>query len=279
MVTSLVCKGCQLGSLLGNETAAKLPVLLHDGILTAYWDWSWDQLAAYDLPALFAYVNNQTGQKLHYVGHSLLPSPKETAKHTKISCIAALLAPVAYLGQMRSPFARTAVNAFLAQGPAFFFSLEFPNRCSKFCSISVQDRAVVASNHLTATTVLVHCNCEVSKVRKKAIQTGHVTVAGNIAMYDYVFPAINIQHYNQPTLPVYNMENIPKDVPLFLSYGGRDPLSNVLDVKYLLDNLRDHDKDKLVAQYTAEYAHMDFLMAESANQVVYAPLLDFFKLH
>lgn len=40
--------------------------------LQAYWEWSWDELAAYDLPAAVQYVNDQTGQKLHYVGHSLV---------------------------------------------------------------------------------------------------------------------------------------------------------------------------------------------------------------
>lgn len=38
-----------------------------------YWNWSWDELTAYDLPATFEYVYNQTGQQqLHYVGHSLV---------------------------------------------------------------------------------------------------------------------------------------------------------------------------------------------------------------
>lgn len=41
-------------------------------IIQAYWDWSWDELVAYDLPATFQYVLDQTGQKLHYVGHSLV---------------------------------------------------------------------------------------------------------------------------------------------------------------------------------------------------------------
>jgi hypothetical protein len=40
--------------------------------IQAYWDWSWDELVAYDLPATFQYVHDQAGQKLHYVGHSLV---------------------------------------------------------------------------------------------------------------------------------------------------------------------------------------------------------------
>ena len=41
--------------------------------LQAFWDWTWDQLADYDLPAVLQFVYNQTGgQKVHYIGHSLV---------------------------------------------------------------------------------------------------------------------------------------------------------------------------------------------------------------
>ena len=98
-------------------------------------------------------------------------------------------------------------------------------------------------------------------------------------MFDYVLPLENMQHYNLFTPPVYNMANIPKDVPLFLGFGGRDALSDVNDVKALLNDLRDHDKDKLVAHYIDEYAHMDFIMGGNAKQKVYDPLLAFFGQH
>ena len=41
----------------------------------AYWDWTWDELAAYDLPAVLQFVYDHTGrQKVHYIGHSLVSS-------------------------------------------------------------------------------------------------------------------------------------------------------------------------------------------------------------
>lgn len=97
-------------------------------------------------------------------------------------------------------------------------------------------------------------------------------------MYDYGNEDDNMNHYGQPTPPVYNMTRIPNDFPLFLSYGGKDLLSDVEDVKLLLDNLKDHQGDKLVVQFVEEYAHADFVFGENANQVVYDPLMAFFKL-
>lgn len=34
------------------------------------WDWSWDELAAYDIPAFLQFVRTATGVKVLYVGHS-----------------------------------------------------------------------------------------------------------------------------------------------------------------------------------------------------------------
>lgn len=97
-------------------------------------------------------------------------------------------------------------------------------------------------------------------------------------MYDYEDEDENMEHYGQPTPPVYNMTTIPNDLPLFLSYGGQDALSDVNDVQLLLESLKDHDGDKLVVQYREDYAHADYVMASNAKQAVYDPLIAFFKL-
>ena len=97
-------------------------------------------------------------------------------------------------------------------------------------------------------------------------------------MFDYKDEDENQKHYGQPTPPAYNMASIPNDLSLFLGYGGADALSDVNDVQLLLEDLKDHEEDKLVVQYTVNYAHADYVMADNAKQVVYDPLMDFFKL-
>ncbi|XP_004300838.1 PREDICTED: triacylglycerol lipase 2-like [Fragaria vesca subsp. vesca] len=102
--------------------------------------------------------------------------------------------------------------------------------------------------------------------------------SGTVSSFDYTLPT-NIQHYRQSTPPVYNMANIPKDIPLFISFGARDALSDVNDVKILLNDLKNHDKDKFVVQYINEYAHLDLVFGWNANQKVYDPMLAFFGRH
>lgn len=98
-------------------------------------------------------------------------------------------------------------------------------------------------------------------------------------MYDYKDAGQNRRCYGQSTPPAYNIANIPKNIPLFLSHGGADSLSDVEDVKHLLRTLKNHNRDKIVVQFRKDYAHADFILATNARQVVYEPLMAFFNLH
>lgn len=100
---------------------------------------------------------------------------------------------------------------------------------------------------------------------------------GTVAMYDYKDENENKKHYGQPTPPVYNMTSIPKDFPLFLCHGGADSLSDVKDVKLLINSLKNHVRDRLELHFIDKYAHVDFILGVNAKKVVYDPLIAFFK--
>ncbi|RZS13252.1 hypothetical protein BHM03_00044814, partial [Ensete ventricosum] len=102
---------------------------------------------------------------------------------------------------------------------------------------------------------------------------------GVITKYDHGSSTANMAAYGQSSPPEYHMSNIPHDLPLLLSYGGGDMLSDVKDVQLLLNDLSNHDADKLVAQLVKEYAHLDFVMGVNAKQVVYDGLIAFFHKH
>lgn len=102
---------------------------------------------------------------------------------------------------------------------------------------------------------------------------------GVLAKYDYGNPIANLVHYGHINPPLYNLSNIAVDMPVFLSYGGRDALSSVHDVQHLLDHFKFHDVDKLSVQFIKDYAHLDFIMAVNANDIVYNAILSFFKHH
>lgn len=97
-------------------------------------------------------------------------------------------------------------------------------------------------------------------------------------MYDYKDENENKKHYGQPTPPVYNMTSIPKDFPLFLCHGGADSLSDVKDVKLLINSLKNHVRDRLELHFIDKYAHVDFILGVNAKKVVYDPPIAFFEL-
>ena len=84
-------------------------------------------------------------------------------------------------------------------------------------------------------------------------------------------------HYGEAKPPIYNISNIPHDLPIFISYGGQDALSDVRDVQLLLDGLKFHDVDKLMIQYIKDYAHADFIMGINAKDIVFNQIVKFFK--
>lgn len=100
---------------------------------------------------------------------------------------------------------------------------------------------------------------------------------GVLSKYDYGRSDYNLAHYGETRPPQYNLGNIPRDLPLFLSYGGKDALSDSKDVETLLDYLKFHDVDKLHVQYIKNYAHADFIMATNANDLVYNQIISFFR--
>lgn len=84
-------------------------------------------------------------------------------------------------------------------------------------------------------------------------------------------------HYGEFRPPIYNISNIPHDLPLFVSYGGNDALADVSDVENLLDSFKFHDGDKLGVQFIKSYGHADFIMGINAKDIVYNQVVAFFK--
>ncbi|KAG8642237.1 triacylglycerol lipase 2 [Manihot esculenta] len=258
----------------------------------AYWDWTWDELAAHDLPAMFQYVHQQTGQKLHYVGHSLGTLTALAAlsqeKLPNMLRSAALLSPIAYLNQITSLLTKAAADAFLAEDIYWLGLREFAPQgqaTSKLLEDICSEPGVNCTNLWTAFTG-PNCCLNSSKIldnpsqptaTKNMIHLSQMIRTGTIAMYDYGNEEDNMKHYKQSTPPVYNMKSIPKDFPLFLSYGEKDSLSDPTDVGVLLQNLKDHDGDKLTVLSVENYAHLDFVEGVNANKLVYHPIMAFFK--
>ncbi|KAL7128697.1 hypothetical protein ABFS83_13G010700 [Erythranthe nasuta] len=255
-----------------------------------YWNWSWDELVAYDLQSTFQYVYNQTGHKLHYVGHSLGTLMAFGAfSRNEVSDIvrsAALLSPIAYMGQMPSPLARAAADSFIAEDLYWLGLNEFDPGGGAASKLVAEVCTKINCTDLESVITGPNCCMNASKsnldhqqptATKNMVHLAQMIRRGTIAMYDYDDEGENKKHYGQTSPPEYNITSIPNNLPIFLGYGGKDLLSDVNDVQTLIDTLSGHDPDKIVLQYTEEYAHLDFVYGINAKEVVYNPLIAFFN--
>ncbi|KAK3184445.1 hypothetical protein Dsin_031731 [Dipteronia sinensis] len=265
---------------------------------SGYWGWSWDELVTYELPAMFRYVYNETGQKLHYVGHSqgTLLALAALSKDTVLLNMwrsASLLAPLAYAGSMTSHLARALAENFVANVPYWLDVQEFDpyglasiqvfaDSCLKpgvDCSelLSALSGHDCCLNTVSLAALLVHGE---PSSTMNMIHISQMITTGTFAKYDYNDQNKNRELYHgQPTPPAYKLENIPNEFPLYLFHGGADALSDVEDVQQLLDGLKHHNPDKLSVKFIEEYAHFDFVLGYNSKQLVYDPLMNFLTLH
>ncbi|GMI76831.1 Myzus persicae-induced lipase 1 [Hibiscus trionum] len=260
-----------------------------------FWDWSWDELVAYDLPAFFGYVFNQTGQKIHYIGHSLgtlmaMASFSEGHQADMLQS-AALLSPIAYLSHMKTALVVLAAKAFVGEIATMFGLAEFNPKgpevsafLKDLCDnpgVNCYDLVSAISGKnccLNASTIdFALQNEPQSTATKNLVHLAQIVRDGVIKKYDYGNPDDNMKHYGEAKPPVYNISNIDRELRLFISYGGLDALSDVEDVGLLLDLLKLHDVNKLSIQNIKDYAHLDFIMGVNAKDMVYNQVVKFFK--
>jgi lysosomal acid lipase/cholesteryl ester hydrolase len=260
-----------------------------------YWNWTWDDLVIHDLPSVIELVFGQTGQKIHYIGHSMgtliaLASFSEGKQTDKVRS-AVLLSPIAYLSHMTTALGVVMARSFVGEITTMFGLAEFnpkgepvANFLKALCSASGIDcydllSALTGRNCcLNASTVEFFLRNEPqSTATKNLVHLAQTVRDGVLSKYNYGTANFNLEHYGESRPPVYDLSKIPRDLPLFLSYGGQDALSDVKDVATLLDALKHHDVDKLHVQYVKKFAHADFIIGITAKDIVYNQIVEFFR--
>ncbi|EMS64647.1 Triacylglycerol lipase 2 [Triticum urartu] len=226
-----------------------------------YWNWTWDQLAAYDLPAVLQHVYDHTGgQKVHYIGHSL-------AFH--------------FLGYREF----NPVGCLMVEGPDCCLNAStvcnFLQHATQSTSIKNLIHMSQSKDHNQKLKKAFYCSNLRSRTDFLLLVCLQLVIRyEGVRRYDYGNAKENMKHYSQPSPPLYNLSSIPTHVPMFLTHGGQDFLGDVPDTRHLLKTLvRTHDSDNMEVLYVPDYAHADFVIGYNAPQLVYGPMVDFLQRH
>lgn len=255
----------------------------------AYWDWSLDELAAFDLPSMMYLVHNITNRKVHLIGHSqgaqcALAALSEGLLVDIVDKVA-LLAPVAYDSHILSPIAVAGnvlnVGQLLEDFRIYAFSSKTPITGQQIIDLICLRENVLCINSLTSTFTGINCCLNIS--RSGMYETSEATSAKNLIhlaqlyrankfqKYDYG-AAENNQRYNSIYPPAYDLSRVPTQ-NLFLASGGADPLADLRDVEKLKCELRAGYK----YVFKPKFAHLDFLYAIDGKEKLYDSVIAFLQ--
>ncbi|XP_071131968.1 gastric triacylglycerol lipase-like [Mytilus edulis] len=256
-----------------------------------FWDFTWDEMAKFDLPATVDYIINSTNSsQIYYAGHSqgtmivFAELGRNPTLATKIKHFF-VLAPVATLGNVGGPF--KAVAPF-AKDLDIFFNLfgkgeflptsDFIRLLGRdFCGNNLG--SIVCENVLffiagydtkemnrTRIPVYVEEHPAGTSV-KNILHYGQSVLSGKFQMFDYGSSKANMEHYNQTTAPLYDASLMKNNVSLYT--GGHDILADPKDVKDLIKKLPN------IYRHTdiTIYEHLDFIWAIEANRQCYDDII------
>ncbi|KAJ4965402.1 hypothetical protein NE237_017251 [Protea cynaroides] len=254
-----------------------------------FWDWSWQELALYDLAEMITYVYSITNSKIFYVGHSqgtIMALAAFTHPYiVEMVEAAALLCPISYLGRVSSQFVLRMVNLHLDQVLLAMgvHQLNFRSDIGVQLLDSVCDGHMDCSNLLSAITGKNCCFNE-SRVdfyleyephpssSKNLNHLFQMIRKGTFAKYDYGWWG-NLKQYGRHQPPAFDLRRIPKSLPLWMGYGGNDALADLKDVKQTLKELQSEPE----LLYLDHYGHIDFILSVTAREEVYNNLIGFFR--
>ena len=249
-----------------------------------YWDFSYEEMGIYDLPAEIDFILNLTNHKqLSYIGHSqgttqflIGLSMNYQYFKEKVNVFIAL-APVARLDNTKALFLKlmapekdlikdVMINVF------HYYNLFPPNWpqsalasvmcflikgvCEAFVSLFIDlDPSV---DNFDRMTIYLY-NIPSGAGYKSFLHYAQFITSKKFQRFDYG-SLMNMKIYNQPQPPEYNLANI-LDFPIALFSGSFDLLADTTDVKWLSDNLGKN----VVFNKTYKLGHMSFAIAKDMS--------------
>ncbi|KAK0418646.1 hypothetical protein QR680_013687 [Steinernema hermaphroditum] len=265
-----------------------------------FWQFSWDEMAAHDLPAMIDTVLDRTGQKnLYYVGHSqgtlmmsakLSEDPAFASKIKKFFAIApvstvhhigGLLRFLAYPGY----FFVSAIEHMFGAGEFIAVKSSFMRIASnivcfatpgnELCSNLIFLIAGPDSNQLNRTRIPVYfSHAPAGTSTQNILHWAQMVSSGKMEKYDLRNELENCKKYGSFAPPEYDISKITTDTYLF--WSDKDWLANSKDISNSF--LKKLSPEVLKGSYRLnDFNHLDFVWGMRAAEEVYKPIIEIIK--
>lgn len=275
-----------MGNVRGNTYSLKHKTYSNN--TDEFWDFSFDEMAKLDLPAMVDYALKTSGQKqLYYVGHSqgtmmAFAGLSENAKlNDQIKTVFAL-APVARLSHATSPltylsYLENEIGAFFDligvhdfMPSAHWVKILADRGCGYDGKVCDNILFLIAGSdesnmNVTRTPVyLTHTPAGTSV--KNMLHFCQLIQEAHFQKYDYGYFG-NLRRYGSLSPAKYDLSKINTDIALFS--GSHDSLADPKDVKWLTGQLPKIIRNKSIKGYN----HLDFIWGLSARNKVYKDII------
>ncbi|NXW26954.1 LIPM Lipase, partial [Phaetusa simplex] len=257
-----------------------------------FWQFSFDEMGKYDIPAELYFIMNKTGQKdVYYIGHSegsaagfiAFSTYPELAQRVKVFFA---VAPVTTITHATSPlvtFARLPESLIrlllgckgtlhqngLLKGPLTWFCRYLGKVCASiFCFIS-GDR-MQSLNTSRIDTYVGHTPAGISV--QNVIHWHQLTRSGQFQAYDYGAKE-NMKKYNQSAPPAYKIEKI--NIPIAVWSGGLDKFADPKDMAKLLPRI----SNLIYHAHFPAWGHLDFIWGLDATERMYQKIVELIAKH
>ncbi|KAL4438220.1 hypothetical protein ABPG77_010581 [Micractinium sp. CCAP 211/92] len=273
-----------------------------------FWDFSWDEMASFDVPAMVSRVLQQNGSpQLAYVGHSqgttqlFAALAAQPALRDRLS-VAVMLAPAVHMRGIHAPAMQilAAMDAdrlpclTAAQPlPCIALKQEAADIFGQLCRTTPLACASIitfiagfnsANVNMTRLPTMVQYAPSGTSVKNivhwaQAIRKSRQRQQPLFQMYDYdnvcytptgLPRTCNMRVYNSLEPPSYDLGAIAAP-PLAIFHGGRDKLADVQDVATLLRALP--SEAVVYTQFEPTYEHIDFTWGIDACVRIYPAVL------
>uniref|UniRef100_A0A8D8XCX3 Lipase 1 n=1 Tax=Cacopsylla melanoneura TaxID=428564 RepID=A0A8D8XCX3_9HEMI len=283
-----------LGNFRGNTYSRRHKCLSPDE--AKFWDFSFHEMALYDIPATIDYILEKTNNKqLSFIGHAMgstvfyITSILRPEYNDKV-LVHVSLAPINYLGRTRSFIFKGIalfVNPFkaiidlllhgeiLTRTPAVDSAMKLlctkGDAAKKFC-LNLLSFIFGGNEHqIPASLVPSIAADEPAGISIKSL-THYMQFINSKRFCQYDYGPLNQRVYNSETPPAYNLTAVNSKVVVI--YSMNDPTSNEKDVHQLYRQLPSEKAVGLFKVASSAFTHMDFLWAKDVRSLLDNDLLE-----
>ncbi|KAH9396293.1 Alpha/beta-hydrolase lipase region [Tyrophagus putrescentiae] len=248
----------------------------------AFWRYSFDHMAEFDLPAVIDYIKKITSSEtVAYVGFSqgtaiMFALMSLRPEYGRIVRPFIAMAPITTVSGVQSPIPSVSIRQL-----ALVMSL-FLERPHQFTIPAWLSGVFWKSTHLNESRVSVYSQHASSVGSWELLHWAQLVISRRFERFDYRSRAENAAKYGQATVPDFPLQAIPREAVIALIRSDGDEMSTVPDQERLIAVLKKAGValDDYVIP-ASNWSHADYLHGLDAGRLIYdhiIELLDRFTL-